>query len=1096
MKILKIILFLILCSLNINAQIRFLKRAQDEIGKNNLTKAYENLNSYLNKEGEKAEYFFIKACIELKQTENYLMIDTAFIDINEAEKQFLNNDSKKNEELCKEIGFCIDNIQNIKEKIDSNLYMSYGNLKNIEILNTFLNKYPTSKFIIEITKLRNKIAYDEAVVKNTEEDFIIFISKYPRTLEANLAKEDLWRVAFENASKINTIESYSNFINKYFDATQVKIAQNKIENIAWTKIEKLDSIGLFVEYINKYPNSEKNDVAKIKIENLTWAKTKLENKLIDYKEFINNFPDSKYMKEASDSLGSKSWAAIANSMDLKDFIDFKKNFEKSKFIALADIKIKELKSDVLPYLNKNKKYQLYNLNEKTFVDNNEYDQMAVMGKGMFLVSKYAKKGLINSEGKLLCPITYDCIGAFNNNFAQITIGDKYGFINNEGELIIQPTFLSVQKNDINGFVVEKEINGVKLFGYLDSNLQSIIPYVYENLTAIPYGFLATKKGVKSILDIDGKIIVNLNFTSISTLNNFASSMTSNLFKVEIKSKYGIIDYRGRTIIPTIYKEIYSVENGKYFIITTVENKSALIDSSKNILIQPGKYEINYLENSVFAIKKARENKLINNASDVTEEYYNYYTLFNVNSKKTLNAKPFDNISTGFSEGLLAVAINNKLGYINNNGDVIIEPVYDDVIYSDLPGMGGMGGMGGMDDEGYMDGNEPPSLYENCTITAIDGNNMEDYGFYNTPHDFFEGLAIVKLGDKYGYINKKGQIVIPIIYDYATSFYNGIAKVDIKENDVSKSKIINTKGEILVEELNISSFSKDFKYVYLHNSEQQYFRYNIKENKLEDLNENFITLNYFLNYSKGIYKDVDVYLNQDFKALMSEEIDFSKYESRELVKKGNDLYLYQSKFNEAIKMFEEAIEFDKNNKKAFLGMANVYEQKDNYNEAIKYFNKAIELDPDYIDAISQKAEYNFKNNYWNEALIDYRKLLNKNSNDYSVCFNKAICEQRLNLIDDAINTYTLYINNYTKSSAAYNNRGNALLQKGIYNRAIEDYTAAIKVGTNETKENLGIFYTNRGRAYSRLNKKNEACLDYKKGADLDNKDAISYYRYCK
>ena len=46
--------------------------------------------------------------------------------------------------------------------------------------------------------------------------------------------------------------------------------------------------------------------------------------------------------------------------------------------------------------------------------------------------------------------------------------------------------------------------------------------------------------------------------------------------------------------------------------------------------------------------------------------------------------------------------------------------------------------------------------------------------------------------------------------------------------------------------------------------------------------------------------------------MSEDIDFSKYESRELVKKGNDLYLYQSKFNEAIKMFEEAIEFDKNN----------------------------------------------------------------------------------------------------------------------------------------------------------------------------------------
>ena len=66
----RLIFIIALCIpiLNLNAQERFLKRAQDEISKNNLIKAYENLATYEKKEGKKAEYYFIKACIELNET--------------------------------------------------------------------------------------------------------------------------------------------------------------------------------------------------------------------------------------------------------------------------------------------------------------------------------------------------------------------------------------------------------------------------------------------------------------------------------------------------------------------------------------------------------------------------------------------------------------------------------------------------------------------------------------------------------------------------------------------------------------------------------------------------------------------------------------------------------------------------------------------------------------------------------------------------------------------------------------------------------------------------------------------------------------------
>ncbi len=49
-------------------------------------------------------------------------------------------------------------------------------------------------------------------------------------------------------------------------------------------------------------------------------------------------------------------------------------------------------------------------------------------------------------------------------------------------------------------------------------------------------------------------------------------------------------------------------------------------------------------------------------------------------------------------------------------------------------------------------------------------------FYDYIFDFHEDLAIVRNNFQYGYINKKGNIEIPIIYDYAYDFSNGTAKV--------------------------------------------------------------------------------------------------------------------------------------------------------------------------------------------------------------------------------------------------------------------------------------------------------------------------------
>lgn len=59
--------------------------------------------------------------------------------------------------------------------------------------------------------------------------------------------------------------------------------------------------------------------------------------------------------------------------------------------------------------------------------------------------------------------------------------------------------------------------------------------------------------------------------------------------------------------------------------------------------------------------------------------------------------------------------------------------------------------------------------------------------------FAEGLALVSLHNKVGFINKKGEVVIPLEYDNGCSFSEGLADVCI-ESQSSKWGYINKDNE--------------------------------------------------------------------------------------------------------------------------------------------------------------------------------------------------------------------------------------------------------------------------------------------------------------
>ena len=110
----------------------------------------------------------------------------------------------------------------------------------------------------------------------------------------------------------------------------------------------------------------------------------------------------------------------------------------------------------------------------------------------------------------------------------------------------------------------------------------------------------------------------------------------------------------------------------------------------------------------------------------------------------------------FSEGLAAVKKDGKWGYINTDGEMVIDPIYDSAnSFSE--------GLAAVQSKGRWG-------YINTKGETVIAFTMD------STFAFSDGMAVFASGIYYGYINREGKVVIKATYEEAGNFHNGIACV--------------------------------------------------------------------------------------------------------------------------------------------------------------------------------------------------------------------------------------------------------------------------------------------------------------------------------
>ncbi|MGG3281020.1 WG repeat-containing protein [Paenibacillus solani] len=152
----------------------------------------------------------------------------------------------------------------------------------------------------------------------------------------------------------------------------------------------------------------------------------------------------------------------------------------------------------------------------------------------------------------------------------------------------------------------------------------------------------------------------------------------------------------------------------------------------------------------------------------------------------VNADDSKSLNASTNHLLYPIEQKGKFGFINSNGEVIVEPIYENLVY---PGLASTTYY-------IVDHTNNKQVYYNSA-----GNKLFEC-LKNKCGPLYEGRALFmdesRTPDgtrvtRYGYLNEQGEVAIKPIYHKAFNFSEGLARV----NQGKASGFINTKGELVI-----------------------------------------------------------------------------------------------------------------------------------------------------------------------------------------------------------------------------------------------------------------------------------------------------------
>ncbi|MEM9218169.1 MAG: tetratricopeptide repeat protein [Cyanobacteria bacterium P01_F01_bin.150] len=159
----------------------------------------------------------------------------------------------------------------------------------------------------------------------------------------------------------------------------------------------------------------------------------------------------------------------------------------------------------------------------------------------------------------------------------------------------------------------------------------------------------------------------------------------------------------------------------------------------------------------------------------------------------------------------------------------------------------------------------------------------------------------------------------------------------------------------------------------------------------------------------------------------------------------------------------------------------------YEEAIALYDKALEIDPDLYDASLGKAATLLVLQQYEEALISYDRAISLREDSFEAWFGKGAVLRKLEHYEEAIATYDRAATIKTDSPLVFYNKGLSLIDLNQYDSAIEAFQNAIQLKPDFQKA-----WVNQSLALRKVKRYPEADAACLKAIQLNSEDSDTRY----
>ena len=333
------------------------------------------------------------------------------------------------------------------------------------------------------------------------------------------------------------------------------------------------------------------------------------------------------------------------------------------------------------------------------ISNTDENQNLSYDSKVLKVQNGGKYGLINMEGNEVLPCEYDEITALQGveNTLLVSKDGNYGAVSDEGKVLLPTEYAEIQNLGIEasqGFIVR---NAEGKYGIVDIANGQVLETKYDSIAKIHQGdyYVVTEDGKQKVVKRDGTESLNGSYDEITAI--LKNPENGVIYKDG--DKFGVMSLSGETTIGTQYDDLKEAKTG-VFIAKTGENYG-IIDLEGNTLVEFKYRGITYNEKADLYVTEDEsynnevldsnyEIKLTGMVTDLDDEKgyievrqddeYKYYN-FRFEEQKE---------SDIFSSNTLFVSKKDgKYGFVDKDGNVVVDYIYDDVTNQNAFGYAGV-----------------------------------------------------------------------------------------------------------------------------------------------------------------------------------------------------------------------------------------------------------------------------------------------------------------------------------------------------------------------------------------------------------------------